>query len=799
MAREDRVRVDRRRVLQFGASAAVLLASGSRGAAPQRDATGPGPLEAFPLEAVRLLPSMYLAAVESNRAYLESLEPDRLLHNYRLHAGLAPRGALYGGWESDSIAGHTLGHYLSALSLLHAQTGDAEAARRVAYIVAELAECQAQSSDGYLGGFTRRRDNAFEDGKLAMEEVKRGDIRARGFDLNGAWSPLYNWHKLMAGLLDADRYCGATEAIAVATRLGGYIEGMFAGLDDAQIQSVLLCEYGGLNESFALLHVRTNDPRWLALARKLYDRKVLQPLSAGRDELANLHANTQVPKLIGLERLYEITGESHYHRAARYFWELVTSRYSYVIGGNADREYFQAPLTISKHITEQTCESCNTYNMLRLTRQLYARDPQARYFDYYERAHFNHIMAQHHPATGMFAYMVPLMSGAHREFSSPTDDFWCCVGTGMESHAKHGDSIYWHARAALYINLYIPSRLTWQEQATTLELSTDYPLGERIEVRFLEHAELEPLTLALRIPAWCLGPELVLNGAAVPVRPHDGYVRIRRAWRRGDVLALILPFGLRLEPTADDSKTVALLYGPMVLAADLGAASEKWQGTAPVWVGATPLDHVRMQDARTATFATRHLGRPEDLTLRPFTLLHDRNTAVYFRRFDERGWSREEVRVQAEQIRQRELDARSADVVDLGDPQAERDHELDAKLSNAVVYRGRNGRDARAGGYFQFSAATAGAPLALQASYWGEERERRFVIKVDGIIIAREQLNGEHPGEFFERIYDIPSELTRDKARVIVRFEPEVNVSAGPVFGVRLLRDTVPPIASERL
>jgi hypothetical protein len=274
------------------------------------------------------------------------------------------------------------------------------------------------------------------------------------------------------------------------------------------------------------------------------------------------------------------------------------------------------------------------------------------------------------------------------------------------------------------------------------------------------------------------------------VRPDDGYLRVERTWRRGDVLSLILPFGLRIEPTADDPKTVALLYGPMVLAADLGAATEKWQGSAPAWVGATPLDRVRRQDARTATFVTSHLGRPDDLTLRPFTLLYDRNTAVYFRCFDEHEWSMEEFRVRAEATRQRELEARSVDVVALGDMQAERDHQLDAKLSYPVVYRGRNGRDARAGGYFQFSVAIGSTPLALQASYWGEERERRFVVKIDGVIIAREQLNGDHPGEFFERTYDIPVELTQDRAHVMVRFEPEANVSAGPVFGVRLLTVT---------
>jgi DUF1680 family protein len=244
-----------------------------------------------------------------------------------------------------------------------------------------------------------------------MEEVRRGDIRSRPFDLNGAWSPLYNWHKLMAGLLDAQRHCGNDRAIIVATALGGYIESMFAGLTAPQIQQVLICEYGGLNESFAELHARTGEPRWLRLARLLFDTKVLGPLTEGRDDLANLHANTQVPKLIGLHRLYELTAEREFATAAETFWTLVTSRYSYVIGGNADREYFQAPRSISRHITEQTCESCNTYNMLKLTRRLYAANPRAELFDFYERAHFNHILAQHHPRSASIPRLL-MTSGA---------------------------------------------------------------------------------------------------------------------------------------------------------------------------------------------------------------------------------------------------------------------------------------------------------------------------------------------------------------------------------------------------
>jgi DUF1680 family protein len=778
--------LSRRHLLQAAASAAAWIAASARGIT-SRAGELQSSVTAFPLEAVRLRPSPYLTAVESNRTYLLSLEPDRLLHNYRKNAALEPKAAIYGGWENDTIAGHTLGHYLSALSLLHAQTGDTQAPRRVSYIVAELAACQATSHDGFVAGFTRRRGDVVENGRLAMEEVRHGDIRARPFDLNGAWSPFYNWHKVMAGLLDADRFCGEKAGVDVASGLGGYIEGLFAGLSDSQVQQVLLCEYGGLNESFAELHARTGEERWLAMARKFYDRSVLQPLVEGRDELAHLHANTQVPKLIGLQRLYELTGERDYGRAAGVFWDLVTSRYSYVIGGNADREDFQAPLSISKHITEQTCESCNTYNMLKLTRLLYAMRPRSEYFDYYERAHFNHIMAQHNPRTGMFAYMVPLMSGSHRQFSSPYDDFWCCVGTGMESHAKHGDSIYWRSADALYVNLYIASQLTWPEQQSTLELATSYPFDDRIDLRILRRERSDPLTVALRVPAWCTQPEVALNGRSMAARVRGGYIRLRRAWRAGDVLTLTLPRRLALEPTADDPRTVALLYGPMVLAADLGSATAKWSGPAPALVGERPLERVHAVANESAAFTTENLARPSELTLRPFTLQYERNTAVYFRCFDESQWTVQLARDKQEQARLQDLAARSADAIDLGDTQPEREHRLEAKFSYAVVYRGRTGRDARAGGYFQFVFAAQPGPLVLQTSYWGEERNRNFLIKVEGVEIARERLTGDHPGEFFDRNYEIPLALSKDKKEITVRFEPEPNVSAGPVFGVRLL------------
>ena len=779
------VHIDRRRVLQAGASATLLLAARPAAASISQ------PAKPVPLTAVRLLPSPYLTAIRVNLGYLHRLDPDRLLHNFRSQAGLIPKGAVYAGWESDTIGGHTLGHYLSALSLMHAQTGDAECKRRVIYIVDELTLCQAKSADGFVAGFTRRRGDAIEPGRLVFEEVRRGDIRPRKFDLNGSWVPLYSWHKLLAGLLDAQRHCGNKAALLVAEKLGSFIGGVFDALNQEQIQYMLDCEHGGLNESFAELYSRTGNPRWLALSETIYHRKVLEPLSRGEDCLPNIHANTQIPKLIGLARLHELTGEARHLKAAGFFWETVTRNYSYVIGGNADREYFEGPRSISRHITEQTCESCNSYNMLKLTRFLYAQHPRASYFDYYERTHLNHILAQHHPQTGMFAYMVPMMSGSHREFSTPFDDFWCCVGTGMESHAKHGDSIFWTRGNDLIVNLYIPATLTLSRPPVSLRLETAYPFADEIVLTVVKAVGRSASAISLRIPAWCETPSASVDGQVQSPRVVDGYLRLHRAWRGGEVIRLALPRKLRIEATLDDPGTVALLYGPLVLAGDLGPATQRWDGITPVLVGndlsrSDDLARFIVPTGDSAVFRTQGLVQPTDLTLRPFTVQHDGNTAVYFRRFTEKEWGQEQLKIKTERMRLRELDARSTDIVRLGDADAEREHSLEAKISYAVVYRGRAGRDARSDGYFECTMRASPGPLTLQATYWGEERDRRFKILVDGVIVAGEQLSGAGPSDFFERDYSIPAVLTNEKANLRIRFEPETGFSAGPVFGLRL-------------
>lgn len=772
----------------------LMLTAAAFAASPVVSLAAPGgglPTKAkpLPLSSVRLLPSPYATAVETNRAYLLQLSPDRLLHNFMTFAGLPAKGEVYGGWEGDTIAGHTLGHYLSALVVMYEQTGDAEGRRRADYIVSELARAQAKRGTGYVGALQRKRkDGKVVDGEEIFGEVMRGEIRSGGFDLNGSWSPLYTVHKVFAGLLDVHQAWGNQQALQVAIGLAGYFERVFAALDDAQMQTLLGCEYGGLNESYAELYARTKDKRWLVVAERIYDRKVLDPMVAQRDELANIHANTQVPKLIGLARLYELTGKQQDADAAKFFWRTVTQRHSYVIGGNADREYFSGPDTIAAHISEQTCEHCNTYNMLKLTRQLYSWRPDGALFDYYERAHLNHVMSAQNPKTGGFTYMTPLLTGAGREFSKPDDDpFWCCVGTGMEVHAKHGESIFWEGEGALLVNLYIPAQAQWKVRGAALKLETRYPYEPESRLTLTSLAKPGRFTVALRIPAWAgKGVKVSVNGQVFAPKLAGGYALVERAWKAGDVVAVSLPLDLRLESAPGDESTVAVLRGPMVLAADLGPVATPWQGVDPAMVGESLLDRFQPVAVEKATYVARGIMRPADLTFVPFYSQYERRSAVYFRRFTEDAGKTEEAAFLAEQAHLKDISARSVDVMHLGEMQPERDHNLTSEISYPVAYRNRNGRDARSGGFFEFDMKVRPGPLILQATYWGEERKRQFDILVDGVKIATQQLQADHPGKFFDVEYPVPETLTQDKTKVRVRFAPPERNTAGPVFGVRL-------------
>ena len=765
---------------QFLASASlVALTAPAAGAV----LTGSGRVEAqpAPLSSVRLKPSIWADSVEANRKSLLALSPDRLLHNFHKSAGLPPKGKRYGGWEARGIAGHTLGHYLSAAALMVAQTGDATLRDRLRYTVAELARIQAAHGDGYIGGTTVEREGRELDGKIVFEEIRRGEVRSGGFDVNGGWVPLYVWHKLHAGLIDAERYGGVMAARPVMLGMADYLATILEGLDEPTLQRLLAAEYGGLNDSYAETYAVTGERRWLNLAERIRDRKILDPLTGGRNILPGLHANTQIPKLIGLARLYELTGDPRHAAAARFFHRTVVERHSYVIGGNSEREHFREPGVIAAAITERTCEACNSYNMLKLTRHLWSWQPDAAQFDYYERAHLNHILAHQHPRTGSFVYFMPLSAGARRTYSTAEDSFWCCVGSGLESHAKHGDSIWWRDEQTLYVNLFIPSVLEWE--GASLSLDTRYPFEEevRLTVDRLDRA------LAIRLPGWCEHPVVKVNGREAAYVRRRGYAVIDRRWRRGDRVSLSLPMRLRVQATPDDPKTVAFLHGPLVLAADLGSAEAPFESLPPAIVADDPLAAVTPVDAAAHRFRIE-AARPAALSLVPFFAQYDRRTAVYFPLFSEADWAREEAAFAAAQREKAALEARTIDEVNLGEMQPERDHDFTSNHSDLFSFAGRSARQLPwgVGNWLEVSMAVDEGPVVLRVLYWGEEVGKHFDVSVEGERIATERRTGPPEKRFVGVDYPVPEALSRGKRTIRVRFETRGTDAL--IYEVRTLR-----------
>nr|WP_275943907.1 glycoside hydrolase family 127 protein [Gluconacetobacter takamatsuzukensis] len=732
------------------------------------------------------MPSPYLDALHTNRAYLLSLDPDRLLHGYHVQAGLPPRAPPYGGWEADSIAGHTLGHVLSALSLLHAQTDDPDARARVTAIVAELARCQHQAGDGYVGAFTRRRDGRIEPGRLIFEEIRRGTIRARPFTLNEGWAPLYNWHKLFAGLLDAESLCAVPQARTVAEGLAGYLDGVLSTLDDDRMQTVLGCEYGGLNESMAELAARTGNRRWAALAARIDDTRTLGPLQRGHAALDGQHANTLIAKTIGQARLYELTGQARYRTAAETLWEAVTRHHLQACGGTGDREYFTAPDSAAAHPGERTCETCATYNMLKLTCHVHAWAPHGRHFDYYEHAHINHILAQQHPRTGMFAYMMPMGVGAARNYSTPHDDFWCCVGTGLESHARHGEAIWWQrGRDELAINLFIPSSLAWPERRAHLTLDTRYPRDGEIAVTVERMGDRSPLTIALRLPAWSGGHRLAVNGQPVDgTADPDGYVRIRRTWRAGDRLAYTIALPLRVAAPARQGDTVSFLRGPVLLCADLGPARGEfpYRGPVPVVLARDPLQAVRPLDREGLLFQVPGADGP--LLLRPFTPQHDRLSAPCLPCVAPEAWTEDRRQVLQRQFAPPPPNVPLLDRIDPDDPGSQARHAL---AGRGLAPIRRLGRPGWAADSLSVRLETHGRAADLQIDYYDDDVCRLFHILLDGQVVATEALPRRNPGVFVTRRYALPRALTRRGRTVTIAFQPAGERGVGDIYGLALV------------
>jgi len=603
--------------------------------------------ESFDLGQVRLLDGPFKVAMEADQGYILSLDPDRLLHTFRLTAGLPSSAKPLGGWEEPNVGlrGHFLGHYLSACAEMYQSSGDVRYKERAEHVVEVLAECQKAIGTGYVSAFPATDFDTLES--------KYG----------GVWAPYYTMHKVMAGLLDCYSAFGDRQALQVAEGMADYFSGRMEKLSPDQIDKILKTtasgpqnEFGGMSDVLHRLYLVTGRPSDLKLAGEFDRPWIVDPMASGDDILAKLHANTHLAQAIGWWTHYYVTGEKKYLDAARFFWKQVALHRSYVEGGNSNGEHFFDLGKEAQELGPFTAETCNVYNMLKLTKDLFITAPDPALGDYYEKALYNHILGSIEPETGTTIYFLGLQGGDFKVYSTPLESFWCCNGTGMENHAKYGESIYFHSGKKLWVNLYIASELTWKDLGVSVRQETTYPVEQGSSFRFaMPHPQ--EFEVNLRIPSWATnGVSVLVNGQAVDMTANPGtFLPMKRVWNDGDTLKLSLPMSLRTYHTPDDPKMVAFLYGPVLLAGELGRenfpASDhaKQQSDlakqplppTPVLVGVDP-DHpsewLRPVSGKPLTFFSGDATRPQNILLSPFYAIHHQRYAVYWKCLSLEEW-----------------------------------------------------------------------------------------------------------------------------------------------------------------
>lgn len=738
----------------------------------------------FSIKDVRLSDGPFKHAMTLNAEWMLELDMDRLLSNFRKNAGLAPKGESYGSWESMGIAGHTLGHYLSAASQHYAATGDERFKERVDYIVNELDSCQIHFVNGFIGGMPG--------GDKVFKEVKKGIIRSKGFDLNGIWVPWYNVHKTMMGLNDAYLLTGNQKAKPVLINLSDYLADVVSGLTDAQIQNMLDCEYGGMNEAFAQVYALTGDKKYLDASYVFYHKKLQDKLAEGVDALQGLHSNTQIPKIIGSARQYELTGNERDHKIAEFSWNTLVHHHSYANGGNSMGEYLSVPDKLSDRLGTNTCETCNTHNMLKLTQYLYEWTGDAQYLDYYERALYNHILASQHPVEGRVCYFLSLGMGTMKGFGNKENNFTCCMGTGFENHSKYGGAIYSHSpeNDALNINLYIASVLNWQEKDFTLRMETSYPEGGKVSIRF-EKSPTQLFTLNLRYPAWATsGATVKVNGSKQKITTAPGaFIAIERKWKKGDRVEIDFPMSLYTVAMPDNADRRAVFYGPSLLAGVFGTEERK-QGDIPVFISEekSMTNYVRRVSEKPLEFKTVSSGGPENITMLPFYKIYDQYQTVYWDVFSPQEWAAAEEKRRAEVERIAALDQKTLDYIVLGEMQPERDHFLDSENSRIGEGYLRKYRMAYENGWFDFDMKCGSdSPTQLILTYYGGDTRKFTFDLIIGDRTKKVSLNQTQDG-FVEHIIDLPEEVTKGKDKIRVKFSADANTRVSNIYNCRLIK-----------
>ncbi|KAI1042368.1 hypothetical protein LB505_014491 [Fusarium chuoi] len=531
--------------------------------------------EGFDLTQVSLTDSRWMDNQNRTLNYLLSVDPDRLLYVFRKNHGVDTKGAqTNGGWDAPDFPfrSHVQGHFLSAWTQCYASAGVKECGSRATYFVQELAKCQANNAEagfnkGYLSGFPESDISKVEDRTLSNGNV-----------------PYYAIHKTLAGLLDVYRRMGDQTAKDTMLSLASWVDTRTSKLSYNQMQSMLQTEFGGMNEVLADIAFYTKDTKWLKVAQRFDHAVIFDPLQQNTDKLSGLHANTQLPKWIGALREYKVGGDKKYLDIGRNAWNIVVNKHTYAIGGNSQAEHFRAPDAIAGFLTDDTCEACNSYNMLKLTRELWALNPtDASYFDFYEKALLNHLLGQQDPSSnhGHVTYFTPLKAGGRRgvgpawgggTWSTDYNSFWCCQGTGVETNTKLMDSIYFHTSDTLYVNLFTPSKLNWSQKKVSITQTTDFPESDTSTFKIT--GDTSEWTLAVRIPSWTTKASIKVNGQASNVAIESGkYATIKRQWKSGDTVTVQLPMSLHTVAANDDQTLGAIAFGPVILAGNYGQST----------------------------------------------------------------------------------------------------------------------------------------------------------------------------------------------------------------------------------
>ena len=775
----------------------------------------------FSLQDVKLLSSPFLQAQQTDLHYILALDPDRLSAPFLREAGLTSKAPSYTNWENTGLDGHIGGHYLSALSMMYAATGDTAIYHRLNYMLNELHRAQQAVGTGFIGGTP---------GSLQLwKEIKAGDIRAGGFSLNGKWVPLYNIHKTYAGLRDAYLYAHSDLARQMLIDLTDWMIDITSGLSDNQMQDMLRSEHGGLNETFADVAEITGDKKYLKLARRFSHKVILDPLIKNEDRLNGMHANTQIPKVIGYKRVAEVSKDdkdwnhaAEWDHAARFFWNTVVNHRSVCIGGNSVREHFHPSGNFTSMLNDvQGPETCNTYNMLRLTKMLYqnsgdvdnSNKPDPRYVDYYERALYNHILSSQEPDKGGFVYFTPMRPGHYRVYSQPETSMWCCVGSGLENHTKYGEFIYAHRQDTLYVNLFIPSQLNWKEQGVTLTQETLFPDDGKVTLR-IDKASKKKLTLMIRIPGWAGSSKdyaITINGQKkkYAIRPGvSTYLPIHRKWKKGDVITFNLPMEVSLEQIPDKKDYYAFLYGPIVLAASTGTEhldgiyADDSRGGHIAHGKQIPLQEVPMLIGNPVSIRTSlhklngnklafsydgniypaQMGKPLELV--PFFRLHNSRYAVYFRQTSEEQFKAIQEEMATAERKATELANQTVDLIFPGEQQPESDHGIQYEESETGTHKDRHFR--RAKKWFSYNLKVKKEASQLMLTIRKEDRNKTMILLNNERLTLTPTISKADKDGFITLNYLLPQKLKAGSCEILLK--PDGTEWTSAIYEVRLLK-----------